>query len=118
MFDRAGRNISLVQTAVPPTALVLAASRRAGLPIIYLKMAFKPDLTDMGPRHSPKWRDHFADGVGNDDTNAVRRAESHRHSGYGNRQGRNAFADMRDCDCFIGIGAPHGQTVGQSFTPS
>jgi ureidoacrylate peracid hydrolase len=43
---------------------VLAASRAAGISIIYLKMAFQPDLSDMGPLGSPNWRDQSQVGVG------------------------------------------------------
>lgn len=64
MFDRAGRDISIIQRVVAPTARVLASGRKAGVKIIYLKMAFRPDLSDMGPRDSPNWRDHHQDGVG------------------------------------------------------
>src|SRR3990172_4894814 len=38
MFDRAGIDISGIQKAVGPTAKVLAAARKAGVKIIYLKM--------------------------------------------------------------------------------
>src|SRR3981189_2833631 len=55
MFDRAGIDISMIQRAVAPTARVLAAARKADIRIIYLKMAFRPDLSDMGLRDSPNW---------------------------------------------------------------
>lgn len=48
MFDRAGIDISMIQKAVAPTAKVLAAARRAGIKIIYLKMGYRPDLSDLG----------------------------------------------------------------------
>jgi ureidoacrylate peracid hydrolase len=48
MFDRAGIDISGIQKAVGPTAKVLAAARKAGVKIIYLKMGYKPDLSDLG----------------------------------------------------------------------
>jgi hypothetical protein len=41
MSHRAGIDMSMIQQAVRPTANVLVAARRNGLPIIYLKMAFK-----------------------------------------------------------------------------
>src|SRR5438270_179841 len=53
MFDRAGFDISIIQRAVPPTAKVLAAARNAGIKIIYLKMGFRPDLSDLGAPDSP-----------------------------------------------------------------
>jgi ureidoacrylate peracid hydrolase len=53
MFDRAGLDISIVQRAIPPTAKVLAAARNVGIKIVYLKMGFRPDLSDMGAPGSP-----------------------------------------------------------------
>jgi ureidoacrylate peracid hydrolase len=55
MFDRAGIDISMIQRAVAPTARVLIAARQAGIPVIYLKMAFQPDLSDAGPADTPNW---------------------------------------------------------------
>jgi len=52
MFHRAGIDISMIQAAVAPTAKVLAAARKVGIKIIYLKMAFKPDLSDAGSSDS------------------------------------------------------------------
>ena len=46
MFDRAGIDISGIQKVVDPTARVLASARSAGVKIIYLKMGFRPDLSD------------------------------------------------------------------------
>ncbi|MEO8611458.1 MAG: cysteine hydrolase [Chloroflexota bacterium] len=53
MFERAGIDISMIQKAVPATASVLAAGRKAGIKIIYLKMAFRPDLSDATSPDSP-----------------------------------------------------------------
>lgn len=64
MFHRAGIDISMIQRAVGPTGKVLAAARRNGLPIIYLKMAFKSDLSDAGPTDSPNYARHQLLGVG------------------------------------------------------
>jgi ureidoacrylate peracid hydrolase len=58
MFDRAGIDISMIQRAVAPTARVLAAGRKAGIKVVYLKMAYQPDLSDMGTPGSPNWRVH------------------------------------------------------------
>ena len=52
MFQRAGMDISMIQAAVAPTAKVLAAARKEGIKVIYLKMAFKPDLSDAGSADS------------------------------------------------------------------
>src|SRR5438552_12501130 len=48
MFDLAGIDISMIQKAVGPTAKVLAAARNAGIKIVYLKMGYRPDLSDLG----------------------------------------------------------------------
>ena len=48
MLDLAGIDISGIQKAVGPTAKVLAAARKAGVKIIYLKMGYRPDLSDLG----------------------------------------------------------------------
>src|SRR6266446_6868086 len=48
MFNRAGADISGVQKAIAPTARVLAAARQVGLKIIYLKMGYHADLSDLG----------------------------------------------------------------------
>ncbi len=53
MFDRAGIDLSAFQRAVGPTAKVLASARRAGVKIVYLKMGFRPDLSDLGAPDSP-----------------------------------------------------------------
>jgi ureidoacrylate peracid hydrolase len=53
MFDRAGIDISGIQKAVAPTARVLAFARRAGIKIVYLKMGYRPDLSDLGTPDAP-----------------------------------------------------------------
>ena len=52
MFDLAGIDISIIQKAVGPTAKALSAARNAGVKIIYLKMGYHPDLSDLGPPDS------------------------------------------------------------------
>ena len=42
MFDRAGIDVSGIQKAVGSTAKVLAAARKLGIKIIYLKMGTNP----------------------------------------------------------------------------
>jgi ureidoacrylate peracid hydrolase len=53
MFDRAGIDISMIQKAIPPTQKVLATARKANIPIIYLKMGYHEDLSDLGSEESP-----------------------------------------------------------------
>lgn len=64
MFDRAGRDISMIQRAVGPTAKVLASARHAGVKIVYLKMGFRPDLSDLGSEGSANRARHRRFGVG------------------------------------------------------
>src|SRR6516225_9432336 len=53
MFDRAGIDIAPIQRVVVPIARVLEAARHEGVKVIYLKMGFRPDLSDIGPPDSP-----------------------------------------------------------------
>jgi ureidoacrylate peracid hydrolase len=64
MFERAGIDISDIQKVVGPTAKVLASARRAGVKIIYLKMGFRPDLSDLGSPDSPNRMRNLRIGVG------------------------------------------------------
>jgi nicotinamidase-related amidase len=64
MFDRAGIDISGAQKAIAPTAKVLAAARRVGMKIIYLKMGYQPDLSDLGEADSVNRTRHLKLGVG------------------------------------------------------
>ncbi len=57
MFDRAGIDVQCIQEIVPPIAQTLAAARRAEVLVIYLKMGFRPDLSDAQP-DSPTWLKH------------------------------------------------------------
>ena len=53
MFDRAGIDISMIQKVISPISKVLAAARKAGIKIIYLKMGYHEDLSDIGSEESP-----------------------------------------------------------------
>src|SRR5437762_8585948 len=64
MFDRAGVDVSGAQKAIGPTAKVLAAARQAGLKIVYLKMGYRPDLSDLGATDSVNRSRHLKFGVG------------------------------------------------------
>jgi ureidoacrylate peracid hydrolase len=63
-FDRAGIDISGIRRAVAPTAHALDAARRAGIKVIYLKMAYRPDLSDLGALDSVTRHRHLRLGVG------------------------------------------------------
>ena len=64
MFHSAGLDISMIQNIVSPITRVLGAAREVGIKIIYLKMAFKPDLSDLGAPDSPNRVRHLFFGVG------------------------------------------------------
>ncbi len=64
MFDRAGIDLGPIRRVVGPTAAVLAVARAAGIPIVYLKMEFQPDLSDLGPPDSPNAIRHRRMSVG------------------------------------------------------
>ncbi len=64
MFDRAGIDVSMIQAAIAPTARVLESAREQGIKVVYLKMGFRPDLSDAGLPDSPNWRVHSPANVG------------------------------------------------------
>jgi len=64
MFDRAGIDISGIKSAVAPTAKAMDAARKAGIKIVYLKMAYLPDLSDLGGLESANRTRHLRLGVG------------------------------------------------------
>ena len=64
MFDRAGIDVSGIRKAIEPTTRVLAAARRAGIRIAYLKMGYRPDLSDLGAPGSVNRAQHLRMGVG------------------------------------------------------
>lgn len=64
MFDRVGVNISMVQKVVGPTRKVLLAAREAGIKIVYLKMGFRADLSDLGDTDSANRVRHLHFGAG------------------------------------------------------
>ena len=58
MLDLAGIDISGIRKAIAPIAKVLTSARHAGIKIVYLKMAFRPDLSDFGAPDSPNRLKH------------------------------------------------------------
>ena len=53
MFDKAGIEISDIQNAVDPTAAAVDTARRAGIKVVWIKMGFKQDLSDLGAEDVP-----------------------------------------------------------------
>jgi ureidoacrylate peracid hydrolase len=64
MFDRAGIDISITRSAIDPTTRALTSLRKAGIPVVYLKHAHRPDLSDLGPPDSPHRIKHLPMAVG------------------------------------------------------
>ena len=64
LLDRLGISIAEIRAVIPPTARTLAAARSAGIPIVYLKMAYRPDLSDLGASDAPNRIGHLQAGVG------------------------------------------------------
>jgi ureidoacrylate peracid hydrolase len=64
MFERAGIPVAAAQAVVDPTSRVLAAARSAGMKVVYLKMAFESDLSNLGGPDAPNRIRHLAFGVG------------------------------------------------------
>src|SRR5436190_1457505 len=58
MFAMGGIDISGIRAVITPTARVLKAARRAGITVVYLKMAFRSDLSDAGAVDAPNWLKH------------------------------------------------------------
>lgn len=59
MMALAGIDISGNRAVIPATSRVLVASRQAGMLVIYLKMAFRADLSDAGAPDTPNWLKHL-----------------------------------------------------------
>ena len=59
MFGTAGIDLSGIRATIEPTARVLAAARANDMPVVFLKMAFKPDLSDSGAPSAPNWLKHL-----------------------------------------------------------
>ena len=55
MLDIAGADISGARNVVQSIGRILPAARRAGMPVVYLQMGYKPDLSDSGGPQSPNW---------------------------------------------------------------
>lgn len=64
MFDRAGIDITGVQSIVSNIRAILDAARNNGIFVVYLKMGFRPDLADAGYPTSPTWLKHVPLDVG------------------------------------------------------
>ncbi len=55
MLDIAGADLSGAPSVVRVIGQVLSAARRHGMPVVYLQMGYKADLSDSGGPQSPNW---------------------------------------------------------------
>ena len=53
LFDRLGIGFDGMQNIVARIRKTLEVARKESLPIVYLKMGYRPDLSDIGPADSP-----------------------------------------------------------------
>jgi ureidoacrylate peracid hydrolase len=63
LFDHAGIDIAAAKGAIPHIQSTLATARGVGIPVIYLKMGFQPDLSDLGAEDSVNRVRHLQFGV-------------------------------------------------------
>ena len=64
LLHRLGSDVSIVQRVVAPTGRALIAARAAGIPVVYLKMGFRPDLSDVGADEPRERITHLLAGLG------------------------------------------------------
>ncbi len=55
MLDIAGADLTGAPCVVKVIGQVLSAARRVGMPVVYLQMGYKADLSDSGGPQSPNW---------------------------------------------------------------
>jgi ureidoacrylate peracid hydrolase len=64
MFASKGLPIAAARATIEPTGRVLDAARAAGMTVVYLKMEFKRDLSNLGGPDAPNREKHLGFGVG------------------------------------------------------
>ncbi len=60
MLDIAGVDISDAPRVVSSIKTVLDAARQARVPVVYVQMGYKPDLSNSGGPNSPNWHKELA----------------------------------------------------------
>jgi ureidoacrylate peracid hydrolase len=60
LLDVAGLDISAASQVVQAIGRVLDAARAARIPVVYLQMGYKPDLSNSGGPNSPNWHKELA----------------------------------------------------------
>ena len=56
LLHRSGADVSILRRTVAPIARSLTTARAAGIPVVYLKMGYRPNLSNAGPDESPNRR--------------------------------------------------------------
>ncbi len=64
LLHRLGVDVSIIQRTVTPIARALTTARAGGIPVVYLKMGFRPNLSDVGADESPNRIRHMLAGLG------------------------------------------------------
>ena len=64
LLHRLGVDLSTIKRVVASTGRALIAARAAGIPVVYLKMGFRPNLSDLGSDESPNRIRHLLAGLG------------------------------------------------------
>lgn len=60
LLDIAGLDISAAPNVVRSIGLVLDSARASRVPVVYLQMGYKPDLSNAGRPNSPNWHKELA----------------------------------------------------------
>jgi ureidoacrylate peracid hydrolase len=60
LLDIAGIDISGAQAVVRSIGALISSARSANIPIVFLQMGFKPDLSNSGGPESPNWHKELA----------------------------------------------------------
>ena len=60
LLDIAGIDISGAQAVVQSIGALISSARSANIPIVFLQMGFKPDLSNSGGPESPNWHKELA----------------------------------------------------------
>src|SRR5713101_2465124 len=60
MLDIAGADISGASRVVSSIKTILDAARRVNVPVVYVQMGYKPDLSNSGGPNSPNWHKELA----------------------------------------------------------
>ena len=92
MFDLAGFDISGAAPAIAANQRLLAASRRAGVKVIYLQMSYQPDLSDAGDASSPNYHKELGMVMMRAAPRTARQAADRRQLGLADRRCADAGA--------------------------